>query len=538
MIDRLPLNSREATYALAAWQSVLGQLAGSLVDSHAPLFSHALALVLALFGASDVAARLVPALAGVGLALTPSLLTAMIGFRAALAAGVLIGVSPIAVALARVVDPATTAALIVMLLVASALRVATDRPGWVPWTLAGGIGLALASDPSVVLALAAAAIAALATWSPSWRARSEGTNPRLRVEPRPGFARWPLPADLRQSAPWAFGAGVAIIAATGLLMDLRGVGFPLGDLWGGAASMVTPVPFPGWNLLSLLAYAWPLLVLGLVGFAAGARGGYRPAMFLGQWCVLLLALAGAVGDQVVALALFPVGPAALLAGLAIARAPHEAAAYRLSAPTWAVVAVTAALAVGGVLMLAHTVAGGRAAAPIALIALLAVAAAVAVNWRRTVPAEERAPALIVLAALAVVAGTIPALSRLTFGGSPAGSEILVREETHPAFREVFRTLNILANGDPRRLLMVDMETPVVARWYGRGMDANAMSLNPILLRDAPPVGTSPAPSGWRTPWRTVAQLDRSDLHPLGLLEWMLSRTGLVKGKASDIIVAR
>src|SRR5207249_217220 len=70
VIDRAPLNEAESGYAVAAWQAVLGRLDGSLVDGGAPLLSHALTLVFGLFGASDVAARVIAALAGVGLVLT------------------------------------------------------------------------------------------------------------------------------------------------------------------------------------------------------------------------------------------------------------------------------------------------------------------------------------------------------------------------------------------------------------------------------------------------------------------------------------
>jgi len=98
LLDRLPLSEDEARFAFPAWQGFQGLLDGSLVDVGAPLLSNALALLFWLFNASDVTARLLPALAGASLPLTPLILRSTIGWRAALIAGVLLAVTPSAVA--------------------------------------------------------------------------------------------------------------------------------------------------------------------------------------------------------------------------------------------------------------------------------------------------------------------------------------------------------------------------------------------------------------------------------------------------------
>jgi 4-amino-4-deoxy-L-arabinose transferase-like glycosyltransferase len=544
MIDRVPLNTGEAEYAFAAWQAVLGHLSGSLVDLGAPFFSHAVALILLLFGASDIAARLIPALAGAGLALTPALLSAMVGFRTALVAGALIALSPIAIHLSRVVDPAETTALIVMVVVASAIRLLTDRPPWSLWMLAGGVGLGLASESAFIVALAAAGIAAVATWNPPllWTGGTARRESGARSPDRRTPTIWRLPPYLRRPVPWGFGLGIAIVAATGGLMDLRGLGFILGDIWGGAAAVLTPVPFPAWNLLSVLAYSWPLLILAAAGFGWRTRGGDRLALFLGQWALLLMALAGAVGDNVLTLAVLPVAPLALLAAMAVVRLPWSIEAYRLGGSSWAMVALAAGFGVGAIVVLAHTLGAGRAPSIFALVALASMVAGVVALWRGSVPSGDRVPALVVLGALAYVIVTVGAISRLSFGGAPPGTELLVREQTQGAFRAAFRELNVLASADPRRILVIEMAPSVVARWYGRSIPGQirdaALQPLPIVLRAAPAAGAGAPTGGVRTPWRAVSEFERADLHPLGIAQWMLSRTGLVKGRANDIIVAR
>src|SRR5438093_7390976 len=149
----MPLNEAEAGYALSAWQAVLGRFDDSLVASGSPLLSHGLVVVIGLFGASDVAVRLLPALAGIALTLMPALLLGVLGARTTLWAGVLLALSPVAVQSSRVLDPAALSAAVAMLAICSAIRLATDRPWWSAWSLGIALGLALALGGAAVLAL-------------------------------------------------------------------------------------------------------------------------------------------------------------------------------------------------------------------------------------------------------------------------------------------------------------------------------------------------------------------------------------------------
>jgi len=415
-----------------------------------------------------------------------------------------------------------------MIVIASAIRLLTDRPSWSPWSVAIGGGLAFVSSSGTIIALLTATIAALSTWSVSRRL--------LR-----GWLEALMPPPGR--AVLLAGGLAALVGGTAGFMDLRGVGFPLGDLWGGAAAIMVPAPFPSRNLGALLAYAGPFLLLALLGFVRGARDGDRVALFLGEWSFLLIAVAVAFGQSVLTLALLPVAPTAVLAGLALRDVPFYPAAYRLSGAAWAVIGLGLALSGVVVLVTAQTIGTAGPARPAAVgVAVLALALVV-LMWRQELPAGERVPALIVLGGTLLAIFTLGAIGRLSYGGSPMGTEMLTRQETAPELRALFNDLNIAAMGDASRVLVYDSSTPIEVRWYGRYIPQVAADRrtagNAFTFRAAPTVapGSPAAPTG-RSPWTVVSQISRSDLHPLGILRWMVSRHGLVEGRGQDIIVAR
>src|SRR5206468_7599399 len=96
-----------------------------------------------LFGASDVTARFIPALAGAAIALTPAILPPFCGPGARVVAGTLLATSPLAVELSRRADPASLTILCVALVFVSVLRFGWDRPRWAPWVFAGALGAGL-----------------------------------------------------------------------------------------------------------------------------------------------------------------------------------------------------------------------------------------------------------------------------------------------------------------------------------------------------------------------------------------------------------
>jgi hypothetical protein len=427
-----------------------------------------------------------------------------------------------------VADPASLAALLVALIVAGMVRLLTDRPAWSPWLVAVAGGLAVVCASSVLIGLVTALAAAASTWNVR-RADLRSWFNALRAPQARGYL--------------ITGAVVALVAGTGGFMDLRGAGFPLGDLWGGAAGILIPTPFPSRNLGALLAYWGPVLLAATIAFVRGARAGEQIVLFLGEWSLLLFVIALAFGQSVLALVLLPVMPTALLAGRLLEGLPLDRSAYRLSGGTWAVMALIVALGGVALLTVARTVGDTKGAPPLAVAAGVLALALIAYLWRQEIPAGERLPALVLLGGGLYAAFVLGTIGRLSYGGSGPGTELLTRQETAPELRSAFDDLNFKAMADASRVLVYGPTTPVEVRWYGRyiAQTSSDRSAPPNAFRvaEAPAIqqGATPADTG-RTPWTTISQLNRSDFNFLSVLRWVVSRKGLVTGQERDIIVAQ
>lgn len=104
-----PLTDPEADLALQALELARGSLDGAL--SGQPGYLLPTTILFAIFGAGNAAARLIPALAGAGLALTPALFRRELGSRVALAAAFGLALDPGLSALSRQASGFTWAVL-------------------------------------------------------------------------------------------------------------------------------------------------------------------------------------------------------------------------------------------------------------------------------------------------------------------------------------------------------------------------------------------------------------------------------------------
>ena len=113
-LGKYPLNDDEALSALAAAQGTSYASAfviGDDLTKSQPAYESLTRLVFQIFGASDLSARLVPAIAGVILALTPLLAWRVIGLPAAVVWSLLLAISPIFVTTSRSASAASLAAM-------------------------------------------------------------------------------------------------------------------------------------------------------------------------------------------------------------------------------------------------------------------------------------------------------------------------------------------------------------------------------------------------------------------------------------------
>jgi hypothetical protein len=330
--------------------------------------------------------------------------------------------------------------------------------------------------------------------------------------------------------------GISVGIGTAALSDLRGIGFIVGDLWGGVLGAAMPAPFPPRNLAALFAYALPLLVLGIVGFVVGVRVGDRIAQFLGQWLVLQLAVAIALGQSVQSFALVAIVPAAVLAGMLIQYLRLTELDLHVSGAAWGAIAISLGLLVLLIVAIANIVSTVGSPSPFAYAVPIAVLSLAILMWRQQELQAERSAALFLLGCVIFVAFSLSGIGRLSYGGSKPGTEVFPRVQTEEPLRAAFRDLTVQAMADPRITLVYDAETPIEVRWYGRWIKQSHVSTAPSVgaVQFTPLLPNAPTGAPVRTPWKTISELDRADLNPLGIARWLVSRNGLIEGRGRDV----
>jgi hypothetical protein len=266
-----PLSPVEAARALAAYSAGRGLPLAVGTQPGAPLLLHVNTLLFTLFDGGDGVARLLPALAGVGLVLTPLLLRGYLGRWGALGTGLMLALSPTALLFSRSLDGTVPAALGVMLLLGCAARF-LDTQRHVLATL-GGLGLAwaLAAGPGVwglLLGLVIALGAGLWVW---W-------------EQVPWV--WPLLRPALGRGLVGLGAGLLVVG-TGLGCNpagLAGAGEQL-LAWLARFGAPTGAPSPSPAIL-LLAYEPLILVAGLAGLVLALGRRHGMGLLLAFWAVV------------------------------------------------------------------------------------------------------------------------------------------------------------------------------------------------------------------------------------------------------------
>lgn len=490
-----PLGVGEAEQALAAYRFAGGSIQAAPAGTLPALLGGNVA-VFALFGANDWTARLWPALAGLALALLPYLLRHRLGRGGALAASLLLAISPTAVWSARGLDGATLAAACGLALVVGLILVLDGQRRRGLTLAAVGLGLGLASGPgfySVLLALLLfGLVLALARRSPGrdwgWEALA-GAYDALRADP----------GRLRQTAVVA--GGTLLLSATAFALHPAGIGHTADLLgaWvrgflpeaGEQSALYLLLVLAGYELLILL----PAAGLGLAAVArrhppaappSGEPAGLSHTALLGFWAVaaLVLALAGhrTAGDLLLALV-----PLALLAGQGMERAWHWIPARVYWSEAWLVAGVGLALAVFLYLQLAFaarsssgataSVAGVTLYATTTYLILAAVAvvlmvalAAVAYFWRGSelLAAGGSLAAVTILGLITVKAMWGPNFARVS---DPRELLVVPERATSPQVRLLVSELEELSlelRGDAHTLpVTVDAGTGPVVAWYLR-----------------------------------------------------------------------
>lgn len=293
-LGQRPLSPKEADLAYRAWcfyQGLGGDPRGS------PLLFHATALSFLLFGPSDYAARLIPALAGSALVGLPYLLRSRLGRVGALLISALLAFSPSYIFFSRTLGGEIIVVLGIVVFLFGLLRYGENRSPRDLYLAFAGLALSLVADSEaytiLITYLSFVPLLLLSGQPPGrgWRADLSGTWLRALV---------------------LFGAIVVLVSTGGLLnpgglqaaIDL----FPAWlSQWSGQG--------PWWyHLLLLLSYEPLILILGLLGVGFVGHRNLFSAFFV-YWFGLSLIIHTLMGEKSPVTLLQIALPLVLLSGM-------------------------------------------------------------------------------------------------------------------------------------------------------------------------------------------------------------------------------
>ena len=473
-----PLAAHEAHEAMLAWRAVTGQ--GMPEVGYSPFLFIANAFLFSLCGggASDVLARLWPALLGTAFALTPLLFRRRVGRVGVLAAGVYLAISPTALFASRQLDGAVVVALGGAVLFGGGLRfVETSKRGWLILA-ATGLALAVTSGSVIYGMMLALGLAwMLSAWG--WQAD------RL---------RW-LGGLFRPHLGIAFATFVlaVFVFATGFGWNLAGVGAAADLFPAWFARLGIPSPL----LLRLAIYEPLVLLTGLVCWVWLVWKRRRFGVLLGLWVGLGIFVQFAASPQTPVGTTWIILPLALLSGIGIEAAVQDRRAGQEWRAEWVYAFMTSALWVYLYLRFSRyglnpdQVPGGNPldlvvgimalVSPLLLLALAALAFALISRDDRVVTAEILKGGRSALRG--IVVSTTAVLLAITFSTgwgaahirSTDPRELLVYEPTVFEVRDLVQTLRDLSwreTSFPTTLKFIYEASPdSVLAWYLREFSA-------------------------------------------------------------------
>ncbi len=333
-LDAAPLNTAEARDALGAWRFAQGQ-GTSTATGYSPLLFSGQWFTFLIFGASDLAARLLPALAGTALALVPALLRKELGRLGALVAGTLLALSPTAVNVSRTASGDVLVALGALLFACGLWRIvkgeqsptadeihpsvvthhiasAPDREprlSNIVYTLPLGIALMLVASPLAYSALLALGFALTLLVLIDADGRDRLQEGWIRLRTTPNLIRYTLGVFI----------GASILFSTAFAWHFEGLAAAADLLPEWLSGFVRWPDSPGvaYPVFILVIYEPLILLLGVAGVALATLRGGTPSLFFALWSIgaLLLALirpGHGPGDVLLTLL-----PLVCLAGLAL-----------------------------------------------------------------------------------------------------------------------------------------------------------------------------------------------------------------------------
>ncbi|MCC6803066.1 MAG: glycosyltransferase family 39 protein [Anaerolineae bacterium] len=330
-LDSTPIMASETHNALAAWRVIMPNAPGEpLIASSALLFALQ-SVSFSLLGSSEIAARLMTALGGAALVLTPALFRPLLGSTRALLVSLMLAFSPTLLLASRASSPDVWALLLAALGLAALARAYTGQNRAAAlavvlfasaFFLTGAGGMAL----MLIVALAGAL-----AWL--WR-----RNTLVMTEDETLDRASPFDAvrgSLGLALPLA--ALVVLAVSTGLMLYPAGLS-AVGEAVGGAIRAVAhPSGISGYATLVSLFYEPFLWLLAVIGLLARRERLTTLDIFLAAWAVLAVIVTLFFGDNLPDHALWLLAPLAGLASHALlwALASGRKRIGDLDVPTWA-----------------------------------------------------------------------------------------------------------------------------------------------------------------------------------------------------------
>jgi len=501
-LDRLPLQESEAARAWAAWTYYRG-LPNPAPVTQMPLAVFGAMVSFLVLGASDAAARLLPALSGVVCVLLPFTMRRDLGRAGALVAAALLALSPSLVFVSRSVDGGMFVAAGALVIVASALAYHRQASETYIYVAALALGIMFAADRTAGPTALILAIFAAVSWLRS-------------VEERD------LPATAIRKAAIIFIA-TAVLLGTGLLTNLQGVQSALVDplaSWITGATVGTIAQRLGFYVRILLAYEPFALSTALAGLLAmvlltlHASGVVRlPAFQAGNstlqqgeqvagadsdehktqgdtaafsvlpllvwWAVAAFAFFILLGDQSPASAALIVLPVTLLAGYFIGRVLESDLFASVNGDVWILAFLFLLIALSFVpLFSPMTLFGGRFTSlarliqnisTVMLLVVIGLLVALAVWYAYRLRLQLTLLAFGLAAAFALTVYTVHSLSQLNQISRADATEPMLMQQTAGDVRLMLRDVQAVSRlqGDDAIVITVDDRLKQPIQWYLR-----------------------------------------------------------------------
>ena len=538
-----PLRESEAAQALAAWRFYQGNLKGA--TGYSPLLFLGNVFCFALLGASEAMARLVPALSGTVLAVLPYFLRRHLGRSGALAASILLALSPSTLFFSRHLGgPIVVTACVLAVLVGFFGYLDSKQPKYAYLT-AGALALSLSTAPLIytfvlifgTFLLLLGLVDRLANVDMGWSAVLVAWRTAREEK------------DLLKNSALVL-AVVLVLVCTAFLLNFAGLPAALDFLPTWLAQLgPQPDAQPWYYYLQLLVLYEPLiLVFGLIGLVYHyLRQRDILTTFLLYWTVAATVIYALTGQKAPGNVLLLVLPLALLASLLLGRFWDQLA----QAATWGAEGLFVALSLPVVVYFAIQLAGyasnGQAVyLYLALVSLVVLPSLIALCWMWLGQGPAlRCGGIILLLVLAML--TVGLSVGLNYHRAADPREPMVAEATSPGVVDLATTLERVSShqeGDPHTIaITVEEATGPILAWHLRNF-GNTRFVEQLSSSIETPVVITPAKEEEPTLGGSYVGQSfalQATWNPQGLtrterVRWLLYREAPTPVKSRDVVL--